>query len=186
VSVAEAAAPADTPRPAAPVANPWQARTSETPPPAVRPERTFADALRDLDPSMRYEAAEAIAAYGQSDGVEEREAYAVALRLLDSFPIDHRYSGDAKRLQGELVLRQQLPTADPRPVSDREQAAFFAKVLRAADSQAPRENAAAAPSYAPPEYNYVPPNLGGPVHVRGHYRSNGSYVQPHTRSAPRR
>lgn len=26
----------------------------------------------------------------------------------------------------------------------------------------------------------------GEVHVRGYYRSNGTYVQPHTRSAPRR
>jgi hypothetical protein len=27
---------------------------------------------------------------------------------------------------------------------------------------------------------------GGPVHVRGYTRKNGTYVQPHTRSAPRR
>ncbi|MFC6223409.1 hypothetical protein ACFP2F_09170 [Hymenobacter artigasi] len=27
---------------------------------------------------------------------------------------------------------------------------------------------------------------GGPVHVKGYTRKNGTYVQPHTRSAPRR
>lgn len=27
---------------------------------------------------------------------------------------------------------------------------------------------------------------GGTVHVRGYYRKNGTYVRPHTRSAPRR
>lgn len=34
---------------------------------------------------------------------------------------------------------------------------------------------------------YVPSSSsGGPVHVNGYYRKNGTYVQPHTRSAPRR
>lgn len=31
-----------------------------------------------------------------------------------------------------------------------------------------------------------PPSSGGPVHVKGYYRSNGTYVQPHTRSSPSR
>ncbi|MGJ7032638.1 hypothetical protein [Niabella hirudinis] len=30
------------------------------------------------------------------------------------------------------------------------------------------------------------PGTGGPVHVRGYYRKNGTYVSPHTRSAPSR
>jgi hypothetical protein len=34
-------------------------------------------------------------------------------------------------------------------------------------------------------YNRSSPS-GGPVHVNGYYRKNGTYVQPHTRSAPRR
>jgi hypothetical protein len=32
----------------------------------------------------------------------------------------------------------------------------------------------------------VVPSAGGPVQVKGYYRKNGTYVQPHTRSAPRR
>jgi len=32
----------------------------------------------------------------------------------------------------------------------------------------------------------TPPSSGGPVHVKGYYRSNGTYVQPHTRSSPSR
>lgn len=31
-----------------------------------------------------------------------------------------------------------------------------------------------------------PSSSGGPVHVKGYYRSNGTYVQPHTRSSPGR
>jgi hypothetical protein len=38
-----------------------------------------------------------------------------------------------------------------------------------------------APSYTPPSYSG-----GGTVHVRGYYRKDGTYVRPHTRSAPRR
>ena len=30
------------------------------------------------------------------------------------------------------------------------------------------------------------PSSGGPVQVKGYYRKNGTYVKPHTRSAPRR
>ncbi|WP_155989998.1 hypothetical protein [Terrimonas ferruginea] len=32
----------------------------------------------------------------------------------------------------------------------------------------------------------TPPSSGGPVQVKGYYRSNGTYVQPHTRSSPSR
>jgi hypothetical protein len=32
----------------------------------------------------------------------------------------------------------------------------------------------------------TPSSSGGPVHVKGYYRSNGTYVQPHTRSSPSR
>jgi len=34
--------------------------------------------------------------------------------------------------------------------------------------------------------NTYKPGTGGPVHVRGYYRKNGTYVSPHTRSAPSR
>jgi hypothetical protein len=40
-----------------------------------------------------------------------------------------------------------------------------------------------APSYTAPSSSY---SGGGTVHVRGYYRKNGTYVQPHTRSAPHR
>lgn len=36
-------------------------------------------------------------------------------------------------------------------------------------------------SDAPCVYGYC-----GPVHVRGYYRKDGTYVRPHTRSLPRR
>lgn len=52
---------------------------------------------------------------------------------------------------------------------------------------------------APPSYTYTPPPSydngstgryssyrGGDVHVRGYYRKDGTYVAPHTRSAPHR
>ncbi|MCW3161406.1 hypothetical protein [Chryseobacterium oryctis] len=37
-------------------------------------------------------------------------------------------------------------------------------------------------------YNYKSENVGsgGTVHVKGYYRSNGTYVKPHTRSSPSR
>jgi micrococcal nuclease len=45
-------------------------------------------------------------------------------------------------------------------------------------------------SSPPPQTFYGPPAIpfsgGGTVHVRGYYRSNGTYVAPYTRSAPRR
>lgn len=43
-------------------------------------------------------------------------------------------------------------------------------------------------SYYPPSYYqyYTPPSSGGTVNVRGYYRKDGTYVRPHTRSAPRR
>ncbi|AGA29239.1 hypothetical protein Sinac_5087 [Singulisphaera acidiphila DSM 18658] len=52
----------------------------------------------------------------------------------------------------------------------------------------------AAPYRSPvlPSYRYTPrasrssSYSGGTVHVRGHYRKNGSYVQSHTRRSPRR
>lgn len=40
-----------------------------------------------------------------------------------------------------------------------------------------------SPGYSPSPYA---PSIGGPVHVRGYYRRNGTYVAPHTRSRPRR
>src|SRR4051812_29709506 len=66
--------------PAPLVQDPWAVAPTEPP-----PKRSFADTLRNLDPGFRYEMAEAIAAYGETS-VEAREAYAVALTLLDSFP----------------------------------------------------------------------------------------------------
>lgn len=33
---------------------------------------------------------------------------------------------------------------------------------------------------------YRPSSTGGTVHVKGYYRKNGTYVRPHTRSAPRK
>lgn len=41
-----------------------------------------------------------------------------------------------------------------------------------------------SPQYSP---SYTPSSSkGGRVHVRGYYRKDGTYVRPHTRSAPRR
>ncbi|MVZ60919.1 hypothetical protein [Sphingobacterium humi] len=37
-----------------------------------------------------------------------------------------------------------------------------------------------------PIRTYTAPASGGTVHVKGYYRKNGTYVRPHTRSAPRR
>ncbi len=38
-----------------------------------------------------------------------------------------------------------------------------------------------------PSYNYTPStSSGGTVHVKGYTRKDGTYVSPHTRSAPRR
>lgn len=38
-----------------------------------------------------------------------------------------------------------------------------------------------------PSYNYMPStSSGGTVHVKGYTRKDGTYVSPHTRSAPRR
>lgn len=38
-----------------------------------------------------------------------------------------------------------------------------------------------------PSYNYTPStSSGGTVHVKGYTRKDGTYVRPHTRSAPRR
>lgn len=38
-----------------------------------------------------------------------------------------------------------------------------------------------------PSYSYTPnKSHGGTVHVKGYTRKNGTYVSPHTRSAPRR
>lgn len=37
-----------------------------------------------------------------------------------------------------------------------------------------------------PSPSYSSPSSGGSVSVRGYYRKNGTYVRPHTRSAPRR
>lgn len=45
----------------------------------------------------------------------------------------------------------------------------------------------ARPALPPPAaYDYVPTSPGGPVHVRGYTKADGTYVAPHTRSAPRR
>jgi hypothetical protein len=39
----------------------------------------------------------------------------------------------------------------------------------------------------PSSYNYTPStSSGGTVHVKGYTRKDGTYVSPHTRSAPRR
>lgn len=44
-----------------------------------------------------------------------------------------------------------------------------------------------APVYAPGTYApSTAPVPGGPVHVRGYYRRDGTYVRPHTRARPRR
>lgn len=37
-----------------------------------------------------------------------------------------------------------------------------------------------------PSYYYTTPSSGKTVNVRGYYRKDGTYVRPHTRSAPRR
>ncbi len=42
----------------------------------------------------------------------------------------------------------------------------------------------ASTGYAPSSA-YVPPSRGGPVHVRGYYRRDGTYVRPHTRRRSR-
>lgn len=36
------------------------------------------------------------------------------------------------------------------------------------------------------KYNLYTPSSGGTVNVKGYYRKNGTYVRPHTRSAPHR
>lgn len=41
-------------------------------------------------------------------------------------------------------------------------------------------------SCLPPEGTQPPPQSGGSVQVHGYTRSNGTYVAPHTRSAPSR
>jgi hypothetical protein len=56
------------------------------------------------------------------------------------------------------------------------------KAKRAA-GQAPAAKEAMAPEPTPPANSGA---IGGSVHVRGYYRREGTYVQPHTRSAPRR
>jgi hypothetical protein len=45
---------------------------------------------------------------------------------------------------------------------------------------APEPNETVSPSTS------TPTSTGGPVQVRGYYRKDGTYVRPHTRSAPRR
>lgn len=40
--------------------------------------------------------------------------------------------------------------------------------------------------YTTPSNYYYSPSKGGPVHVRGYYRKNGTYVRPYTRRSPRR
>lgn len=47
----------------------------------------------------------------------------------------------------------------------------------------PNGSAYAPPTYVPPTYV---PDMGKPVHVNGYVRKDGTYVQPHTRAAPRR
>lgn len=42
------------------------------------------------------------------------------------------------------------------------------------------------PSVSGSTTSYSTPSSGGSVHVKGYTRKNGTYVRPHTRSAPRR
>jgi hypothetical protein len=157
----------------------------------------LADTFRDFDPGFRFELAQVIADYAsqaRAPAEGRRRAHAVVLSLLDSFPAEHPFARDAALLRSNVMLWQQLPTADNRPVTDREQAEFLAWILRDQDSTGPeaqRPRSAAIPTQTPPSgYSpppvYVPSNPSGEVHVDGYYRANGTYVKPYNRSAPRR
>jgi hypothetical protein len=209
------------------------------PPP---PKQAFAESLLEMAPATRLVLARDFASYGLKVSADRREAYAMALALLQRFPATDAQAPEAAGLEREVVARQNLPAADKRPVTDSELLAFASRVMAATkpspapvapdqarrsgdrgpraeatvDAQAIRNGDKAppsvvgmmrdagwaqatadkvptspspvyvpAPAYASPPA-HTPTNAGGDVHVRGYYRSDGTYVRPHTRSRPSR
>jgi endonuclease YncB( thermonuclease family) len=95
-----------------------------------------------------------------------------------------------------LALDEQLARSEKAGLwSDKEPIAPW--IFRHSEENKPKPIVAAHPPAAPPKHivnkepTYVAPersskadNSDGEVHVRGYYRKNGTYVEPHTRSRP--
>jgi hypothetical protein len=79
------------------------------------------------------------------------------------------------------------PAPRPQPVTVN---ASTSPMSTSAPEQVATQTAPTWPSYTEPSISASSSSGtgggGGTVHVRGYYRKNGTYVQPHTRRAPRR
>lgn len=127
---------------------------------------------------------------------------------------DATSDADARQMIGSMRVKSlptgaTTPTATPRPATTRPSSpeedeaqriisAGAAPAMYADPSLYPPPAAGAPTMYADPSM-YAPPagaqnwgaappapNMGKPVYVHGYTKGNGTYVQPHTRAAPRR
>jgi hypothetical protein len=163
--------------------------------PAQPTKPLFSESLRELAPASRLSLARDFASYGLKTPAERREAYALALTLVQHFPPTDPSAREAAAFEREVVARQNLPAADKRPVTESQLLAFATKLLPdgrnatgasvngPTHADAAPQGHAARPTYPP---TYVAASPGGEVRVRGYYRSDGTYVRPHTRRAPKR